>query len=275
MALEAHRDGCAATVPEAALARRISARRQDHPAACRAGLGRHHPVRPLRAAPGARRRQGRDRGAAGAQGVALAPWRARPPWSAAARRCRRSMCIVRWRACRCACKTELVSVPAEIPYLRASEQRIARWRERIEACRRRASPSPGRGAPPTSTTATGRLRSANSSRCWRRPTWASSASSASCAPADAERLAREPRIAHLGGELADFADTAAVLALCDLTVCVDTSVAHLAAAMGRPVFVLHLRSSRIGAGPRTANSAPGIRRRGCSASRFPATGTSF
>ena len=51
-------------------------------------------------------------------------------------------------------------------------------------------------------------------------------------------MAREPRIAHLGGELTDFADTAAVLALADLTICVDTSVAHLAAALGRPVWLL-------------------------------------
>ena len=57
-------------------------------------------------------------------------------------------------------------------------------------------------------------------------------------PADAERLAREPRIVHLGGELADFADTAAVLALADLVICVDTSVAHVAGALGRPAFVL-------------------------------------
>ena len=56
--------------------------------------------------------------------------------------------------------------------------------------------------------------------------------------ADAERLKRESRILHLGDELADFADTAAVLALCDLAICVDTSVAHVAGALGRPAFVL-------------------------------------
>ncbi len=39
-------------------------------------------------------------------------------------------------------------------------------------------------------------------------------------------------------ELADFSDTAAVLALCDLVIAVDTAPAHLAGAMGRPVWVL-------------------------------------
>jgi ADP-heptose:LPS heptosyltransferase len=51
-------------------------------------------------------------------------------------------------------------------------------------------------------------------------------------------LTRHDRILHLGDELTDFTDTAAVLALADLTICVDTSVAHLAAALGRPAFVL-------------------------------------
>jgi hypothetical protein len=56
--------------------------------------------------------------------------------------------------------------------------------------------------------------------------------------AEAASLAADRRITHLGGELADFADTAAVLTLCDLLVCVDTSVAHLAGAIGRPALVL-------------------------------------
>jgi hypothetical protein len=57
-------------------------------------------------------------------------------------------------------------------------------------------------------------------------------------PADAEALALQTGILHLGGELADFSDTAAILSLCDLTVSVDTSVAHLSAALGRPTRLL-------------------------------------
>jgi hypothetical protein len=55
---------------------------------------------------------------------------------------------------------------------------------------------------------------------------------------DAERLAAEPRVIHLGGELDDFTDTAALLAQCDLVISADTAVAHLAGAMGRPLWVL-------------------------------------
>jgi hypothetical protein len=43
---------------------------------------------------------------------------------------------------------------------------------------------------------------------------------------------------HLGAELNDFSDTAAVISQLDLLIAVDTSVAHLAGAMARPVWVL-------------------------------------
>jgi len=46
------------------------------------------------------------------------------------------------------------------------------------------------------------------------------------------------QIVFYGDELSDFSDTAAVIDLLDLVITVDTSVAHLAGAMGRPVWIL-------------------------------------
>ena len=56
---------------------------------------------------------------------------------------------------------------------------------------------------------------------------------------EAERaLLRASGVVQLGPDCADFADTAAVLSLLDLVISVDTSVAHLAGAMGKAVALL-------------------------------------
>jgi hypothetical protein len=45
-------------------------------------------------------------------------------------------------------------------------------------------------------------------------------------------------LTHLGSQLTDFADTAAVVTNLDLVICVDTAIAHLAGALGKPCWVL-------------------------------------
>jgi hypothetical protein len=51
-------------------------------------------------------------------------------------------------------------------------------------------------------------------------------------------LAEIQKIASYHDELKDFSDTAAVIDALDLVITVDTSIAHLAGAMGKPVWIL-------------------------------------
>jgi len=135
-------------------------------------------------------------------------------------------------------KTQLAAVPADIPYLRSSEAMIAKWRPRLEAL----------PAPRIALSWSGRALHVNDRNrslplAQLDPLLALSNVSfvsvqRELRPADAELLAREPRVMHLGDELESFDDTAAVLTLCDAVVCVDTSVAHVAGALGRPAMVL-------------------------------------
>jgi hypothetical protein len=56
--------------------------------------------------------------------------------------------------------------------------------------------------------------------------------------ADEAVLRERSDIIELGPLLQSFADTAALISQLDLVISVDTSVAHLAGALGRPVWVL-------------------------------------
>lgn len=55
---------------------------------------------------------------------------------------------------------------------------------------------------------------------------------------DRAGLAAQPGIRQFDGRLRDFADTAALVNELDLVITVDTSIAHLAGALGKPVWIL-------------------------------------
>jgi tetratricopeptide (TPR) repeat protein len=133
--------------------------------------------------------------------------------------------------------TELSSIPADVPYLKASEDHLAKWRERIEKLPqpRVAIAWAGQASHPND-----HNRSIELARL--APLFGGPGSFVSIQrdlrAGDAEALAKFASVTHVGDTLADFDDTAAVLALADLTVSVDTAVVHLAGAMARTVFVL-------------------------------------
>ncbi|MCC3584501.1 tetratricopeptide repeat protein [Microcoleus sp. PH2017_30_WIL_O_A] len=56
--------------------------------------------------------------------------------------------------------------------------------------------------------------------------------------ADDMTLLTQTSVIDLSDNLNDFADTAAVISQLDLVICVDTAVAHLAGALGKPVWIL-------------------------------------
>ncbi|HSP50749.1 MAG TPA: tetratricopeptide repeat-containing glycosyltransferase family protein [Pseudolabrys sp.] len=137
-----------------------------------------------------------------------------------------------------ALKTEPATIPADIPYLRADEIHLAKWRPRIEAL-------PGKRV---ALAWSGNASHANDRNrsiylALLEPLLVLDGVSflsiqRELRGNDAELLARHANITHLGGELADMTDTAAVAALADLTISVDTSVVHLAGSLDRPVWVM-------------------------------------
>jgi tetratricopeptide (TPR) repeat protein len=136
-----------------------------------------------------------------------------------------------------ALKTEPTTVPARIPYLTADGARLAKWSSEIGALAQPRIALAWSGNPSHDND---RNRSIALSRL--APLFAGGAASfisiqRDLRGDDAQVLAAS-RITAIGHELEDFADTAAVLALCDLVITVDTAAAHLAGAMGRPVLVL-------------------------------------
>jgi len=136
-----------------------------------------------------------------------------------------------------ALETTPASVPAEVPYLAADPARVARWAARLAA----------HGSPRVAVVWAGNVAHANDRNRSLpldklAPLWAVERArfvslQRDPRPGDADALASAP-VLHLGPELDDYDDTAAVLAQCDLVISVDTSVAHLAGALGRPLWVL-------------------------------------
>jgi len=55
--------------------------------------------------------------------------------------------------------------------------------------------------------------------------------------------AEHPQLTGLGKDLHDFADTAAIIDQLDLVITVDTSVAHLTGALGKPLWLLLARNA--------------------------------
>ncbi|UFS72415.1 tetratricopeptide repeat protein [Geomonas sp. RF6] len=129
--------------------------------------------------------------------------------------------------------TAMETIPAQVPYLSPDPQRVSAWRERIgkDAGFKIGVAWAGKAVPDP-------FRSCELSDL--APLAAIPETSFYSLQLGAEGRGTEgalPLADHTGA-IRDFADTAALVSLLDLVISVDTSVAHLAGALGKPVFLM-------------------------------------
>jgi tetratricopeptide (TPR) repeat protein len=134
--------------------------------------------------------------------------------------------------------TELDTVPREVPYVHAPADRVADWQRRLPAggAKRVGLVWAGNAAHKND-----RNRSIDLARLAPLFDVADAAFLSlqrDLRPGDAAILNAHANVTHLGCQLADFVDTAAAVACLDVVITADTSMAHLAGAMGKPVWIL-------------------------------------
>lgn len=134
--------------------------------------------------------------------------------------------------------TTVETIPAKLPYLNVPPERYQQWRHRL--------PAGGLKIGLVWKGSAGHKNDANRSLpnlsilfpLWSEPgvTFISLQKGAGEDEA-ATPPAGQPML-HLGSDIADFADTAAIVAQLDLVICIDTAIAHLAGALNKPCWVL-------------------------------------
>ncbi len=135
-------------------------------------------------------------------------------------------------------KTRLETIPAKIPYLQAPANRITEWASRLPETGIRIGLA-WKGNPQFENDADRSLPSLDVLVPLGSIIGVKLISLQKGAGEDeATQAPIGLPLISLGSRLEDFTDTAAVIANLDLVICVDTAVAHLAGALGKPCWVL-------------------------------------
>jgi tetratricopeptide (TPR) repeat protein len=133
--------------------------------------------------------------------------------------------------------TDLTTIPAVIPYVNPDPAQVEVWRQRLQGNSIRVGLAWGgnpnyphelwRSIPLEQLTPLTNLEGTTFYSLQMGPP-----------AAQVKHLGTRVHIIDLQDEQKDFADTAAIVANLDLVISIDTSVAHLAGAMGKPVWIL-------------------------------------
>ncbi len=136
-----------------------------------------------------------------------------------------------------ACATTLQTIPSEIPYIAPAATDVAFWRARLP----RRRPCVGlvwSGERSHDNDVNRSMRLEMLEPLLDLPDLAFVSLQHEVRDEDAALLQSRNDVLPIGSAFKDFADTAAVIASLDAVIAVDTAVAHLAGAMGKPLFLL-------------------------------------
>jgi tetratricopeptide (TPR) repeat protein len=137
--------------------------------------------------------------------------------------------------------TRVDNVPAAIPYLRADPARVDAWGERLGRLAPRSHKRVGivwAGRPTHNNDRRRSSKLADFAPLAALPGIALVSLQKGPSADQAGRYFGRAPLINIGAEVRDYDDTMALLECLDLVVTVDTSVGHLAAAMGKPVWIL-------------------------------------
>jgi hypothetical protein len=134
--------------------------------------------------------------------------------------------------------TTVQTIPARTPYILPLRERMERWRKKLPRDGLRVG-LVWKGNAAHSNDASRSLPAISAlSPLWSVP----GVTFISLQKGQGEDEAIRPPVGQpltpLGHEICDIADTAAIVAQLDLTICVDTVVAHVAGALGKPCWVM-------------------------------------
>jgi tetratricopeptide (TPR) repeat protein len=134
--------------------------------------------------------------------------------------------------------TTLRDLPRNVPYLSADPEAIEDWRRRMAGPELKVG-LVWAGRPEHKRDRHRSMALAELAPLAAIPNVAFYALQKGAAAGEAEHAPEGMRLEILSPLLGDFADTAAAIMALDLVITVDTSVAHLAGALGKPVWILH------------------------------------